>query len=240
MQPPHLSSQRSPRSLCSYAFRVAKFNVRKPPLLPRRKRPRRHHEPASHLALVYLGYNALHYAADQAQLECVKVLLRCGCRSNKQRNLPADLATEKGHDAVAAIIEATQAGEAEEEQEMTSLAVASGRVPRPMIWADIICINQEDVAEKSAQAAMMDRVYSNAMYTLAWLGPPDDHSSRGIQVLNTLSTHLAALKDAVIEPLSGKDKGKYAAANIPYISERDLASLASLYQRQWFRRTWIV
>ncbi|KJK84926.1 hypothetical protein H633G_11252 [Metarhizium anisopliae BRIP 53284] len=26
---------------------------------------------------------------------------------------------------------------------------------------------------------------------------------------------------------------------MPYISERDLASLASLYQRQWFRRGWI-
>ncbi|KAK9439957.1 Ankyrin and HET domain protein [Metarhizium brunneum] len=78
------------------------------------------------------------------------------------------------------------------------------------------------------------------MYTLACLGPPEDHSSRGIQILNTLSTHLAALKDAVIETLSGKDKGKYAAANMPYISERDWASLASLYQRQWFHRTWIV
>ncbi|KAF5131153.1 Heterokaryon incompatibility protein 6, OR allele [Metarhizium anisopliae] len=196
MQPPHLSSQRSLRSLCSYAFRGTKFNHtpprktglfsrRKPPLLPRRKRPRRHHEPTSHLPLVYLGYNALHYAADQAQLECVKVLLRCGCRSNvedHQGKLLADLATEKGHDAVAAFIEAAQAGEAEEEQGTASLAVASGRVPRPMIWADTICINQEDVAEKSAQVAMMDRIYSNAMYTLACLGPSDDHSSRGIQV----------------------------------------------------------
>ncbi|EXU97117.1 ankyrin repeat protein [Metarhizium robertsii] len=199
------------------------FSRRKPPLLPRRKRPRRHHEPTLHLPLVYLGYNALHYAADQAQLECAKVLLRCGCRSNEdhQGNLPADLATEKGHDAVAAFIEAAQAGEAEEEQGTASLAVASRRVPRPMVWADTICINQEDVAEKSAQVAMMDRIYSNRM-----------------PFLNTLSTHLAALKDAVIEPLSGKDKGKYAAANMTYISERDWASLASLYQRQWFRRAW--
>ncbi|QLI68820.1 uncharacterized protein G6M90_00g064520 [Metarhizium brunneum] len=97
-------------------------------------------------------------------------------------NLPADLATEKGHDAVAAFIKAAQAGETEEEQGTASLAVASGRVPRPMVWADAICINQEDVVEKSTQAAMMDRVYSNAMYTLACLGPSDDHSSRGIQV----------------------------------------------------------
>ncbi|KAG8408556.1 hypothetical protein J3458_019588 [Metarhizium acridum] len=44
------------------------------------------------------GHNALHYAADQDQLECVEVLLRYGCRSNvkdHQGKLPADLARGK-------------------------------------------------------------------------------------------------------------------------------------------------
>lgn len=39
-----------------------------------------------------------------------------------------------------------------------------------MIWADAVCINQGDVPERSAQVAIMARIYSNATQVVMWLG----------------------------------------------------------------------
>lgn len=38
------------------------------------------------------------------------------------------------------------------------------------LWADAICINQEDLAEKDSQVKLMTRVYSAARGVFAWLG----------------------------------------------------------------------
>lgn len=40
------------------------------------------------------------------------------------------------------------------------------------LWIDAICINQSDEAEKAAQVAQMDVVYSRAAQVLGWLGYP--------------------------------------------------------------------
>lgn len=167
-------------------------------------------------------HHALHCAADQGQIECVKA----------DDKTPSDVVREKSHDEVVTSVDgaADKLGDPEQARQ----------IPRPLIWADAICINQDDVTEKSGQVAIMDRIYSGAMYVLAWLGPPDDRSDTGIDVLKILSTHLETFKQSTIEPFSGKDKDKYAEAEIPYISTQDWASLASIYQRQWFRRAWIV
>ncbi|KIX00455.1 uncharacterized protein Z518_10595 [Rhinocladiella mackenziei CBS 650.93] len=38
------------------------------------------------------------------------------------------------------------------------------------IWADAICINQDDVTEKNQQVRMMDQIYRNATVVSVWLG----------------------------------------------------------------------
>lgn len=42
-----------------------------------------------------------------------------------------------------------------------------------MYWADAICINQGDVGERSAQVAMMGKIFRSSAYVLAWFGQPD-------------------------------------------------------------------
>ncbi|KAI1735317.1 HET-domain-containing protein [Xylaria scruposa] len=45
--------------------------------------------------------------------------------------------------------------------------------PRVM-WVDAVCINQEDIDERSAQVALMAEIYSNATSTAIWLGDVGD------------------------------------------------------------------
>ena len=44
------------------------------------------------------------------------------------------------------------------------------------LWADALCINQDDPKEKSTQVAQMKQVFQNARTVLAWLGPPSEGS----------------------------------------------------------------
>jgi hypothetical protein len=46
----------------------------------------------------------------------------------------------------------------------------SGRPRAENIWIDAIYINQNDTAERNAQVAIIDQIYSAAQMTIAWLG----------------------------------------------------------------------
>jgi hypothetical protein len=51
------------------------------------------------------------------------------------------------------------------------------------IWADAICINQEDQEERSLQVLRMAAVYRSANAVIAWLGEADERSLTGFQYL---------------------------------------------------------
>ncbi|EMD85373.1 hypothetical protein COCC4DRAFT_75979 [Bipolaris maydis ATCC 48331] len=46
-----------------------------------------------------------------------------------------------------------------------------------ILWVDAVCINQQDLDERSTQVAMMSRLYSKTTLTYAWLGEDDDGSA---------------------------------------------------------------
>lgn len=180
------------------------------------------------------GHCPLHFAAGWNRLDCVKLLLSYGCRTDikdAEEKTPLDVAKGKNFKDVIALLE---------NPESVERFVVTEEPPEMLLWADAMCINQADVVEKSAQVSMMDRIYSTSVYVIAWLGPPDEHSELGIKTLETLWTNLKAFKDTTIAPFSGTDKEKYEEAKIPYVSNPEWKALASIYQRQWSRRAWIV
>lgn len=51
-----------------------------------------------------------------------------------------------------------------------------------LLWVDAICINQEDVEERSAQVKMMKEIYERADRVFAWLGFPFDEVAVSLAV----------------------------------------------------------
>ena len=49
-----------------------------------------------------------------------------------------------------------------------------------MLWADQICINQDDLAEKTQQVLLMSKICERARSTIVWLGVGVDHSNRAL------------------------------------------------------------
>ncbi|USP79427.1 hypothetical protein yc1106_06701 [Curvularia clavata] len=101
---------------------------------------------------------------------------------------------------------------------------------RPVaFWIDAICINQYDVAEKSEQIRHMYEVYQFATQVVVWLGPHYDNSELAMQSINHLEN--ADNRHSILR----RDHGAVCISNL----ERVVIFLESLFQRQWFSRSWI-
>ena len=69
-------------------------------------------------------------------------------------------------------------------QNLSNALNTLANVCNDFIWADAICINQEDDAEKSLEVAQMGKVYENARRVLIWLGDTDEESDRAFRLFN--------------------------------------------------------
>jgi hypothetical protein len=99
------------------------------------------------------------------------------------------------------------------------------------IWIDQLCINQQDVSERSQQVAFMDVIYQKARRVVAWLGPDDSHTLRAISVMERIGR---IPRNTYIDP------GYDVAASLREFSETDLISLMSFFASAYFQRVWIV
>jgi len=62
-----------------------------------------------------------------------------------------------------------------------------------LLWADAICINQEDVQERNRQVQLMGSIYHKASMGYLWLGPNDGSIGLAIKSFNLISRELKNL-----------------------------------------------
>ncbi|KAI1211182.1 uncharacterized protein F4807DRAFT_419295 [Annulohypoxylon truncatum] len=99
------------------------------------------------------------------------------------------------------------------------------------IWADAICINQEDHEERSNQVILMGLIYWSASRVNIWLGP----DRRGV----------AKMAFEAVKPISAAHWK--TDASLSSFSKEQAASLdplpwggvAELYRNSWFERAWV-
>ena len=91
-----------------------------------------------------------------------------------------------------------------------------------MIWADQICINQSDQAERQAQIQLMSLIYSRALNTVIWLSEKSTQDAfNAIWDLEDATTsHSGPL------PIKSRDKA------------RNSELIAEVFDDPWFQRTW--
>lgn len=49
-----------------------------------------------------------------------------------------------------------------------------------VLWIDAICINQDDLIERSQQVALMDKIYKRGRRNLTWLGKADGSTGQAL------------------------------------------------------------
>jgi hypothetical protein len=61
------------------------------------------------------------------------------------------------------------------------------RRPRAL-WADAICLNQTDIAERNHQVKLMRRIYEKSAITLIWLGEATEEDLPGLELVSCYET----------------------------------------------------
>jgi hypothetical protein len=76
----------------------------------------------------------------------------------------------------------------------------------PYLWIDAICINQEDLQERTNQVKMMGDIFENAFQVLVWLGEEEVDTDGEIAV-----DLLKALFESFNDFVQADDGGKNGA-----------------------------
>jgi hypothetical protein len=129
---------------------------------------------------------------------------------------------------------------------LQALASVGAAHPGSYLWVDNICINQADLAERAAQVAIMDRIYSAAAETLVWLGPSTDHTRRALPLIRRMA---GGARDSLIEWGRRQSFGDAFIADDPQLLQRnglppmtadDWADIADVVTRSLFSRVWVI
>ncbi|KAK3071913.1 hypothetical protein LTR53_007790 [Teratosphaeriaceae sp. CCFEE 6253] len=93
------------------------------------------------------------------------------------------------------------------------------------VWADAICINQDDIMERSGQVAIMMDIFAAATRVLAWLGPETQHTAVCMQMLKYMLE---------VEPGVGHAPWELLPASMLQ------PGIADIVERNYFKRLWVV
>jgi hypothetical protein len=63
------------------------------------------------------------------------------------------------------------------------------------LWADAICIHQDDRTERSQQVMIMGEIYAGACCTLVWLGPRGDDDCDALEFAQWLFTTMKSFSE---------------------------------------------
>lgn len=136
----------------------------------------------------HFGETGLHYAAENGHYDVVKELVRAGADmeilDNSQRTpLDCCLQGKWGQwekvakflrdrtfrkDEISMTVAAAEEG-VDSDSDSGSDDEGKGAASR-FFWVDAICINQDDLEERSAQVQIMPQIYSKASCVIVWLG----------------------------------------------------------------------
>ncbi|EEU35946.1 uncharacterized protein NECHADRAFT_49740 [Fusarium vanettenii 77-13-4] len=103
-----------------------------------------------------------------------------------------------------------------------------------VIWADALCINQNDFDERGHQVRNMRTIFANAQEVLVWLGEADLHFRRVFGYINLSKWYTSQTNwDTIGFNLN-------MSQDIEFPSPATLGSLGELLEKPWFRRVWIL
>lgn len=114
------------------------------------------------------------------------------------------------------------------------------------LWIDQICINQDDLDEKSAQVSIMGAIYRSAARVVVWLGPASPYSDQTLAFITELcEAFLAYYQAHGDELIPFRDVNEVVRIEptgfeLPAQSDRRWMALSELLRRPWFSRYWII
>lgn len=110
-----------------------------------------------------------------------------------------------------------------------------------ILWIDSICINQNDIPERSHEIERMRNIFSFADRTIIWLGEEADDSTSALCTLEYFSEQVEYIGAGLVAYAPGTNLLQWRHSNylLPYDTKTWLA-IRALFQRPWFSRVWVL
>lgn len=111
-----------------------------------------------------------------------------------------------------------------------------------LLWADAICINQNDIEERNQQVQLMAQIYSTASRTLIWLGEETTENSMAFPALERFFRASSIIDwDRILD--TGRADNRFVGLihqtfGSPLAPE--MTQIGRLLSLPWFSRKWIV
>ncbi|KAK4465004.1 heterokaryon incompatibility protein-domain-containing protein [Cladorrhinum samala] len=121
-----------------------------------------------------------------------------------------------------------------------------------IVWADAVCINQGDLAERSQQVSLMGTIFQNASQVIVWLGLDERNSPERAPVAEKAFEGVCSVVSAWArstgtilhdEPrfaLQGVDHGTSPTRRVTALESDAWFDVLELYRARWFLRVWVV
>ena len=130
--------------------------------------------------------------------------------------------------------------------DMVSRLIEGGTEER--FWIDSLCINQADLAERSAQVHIMGDIYRSATNVFVWLGGDElGEAETIISMCQTMSAEFMQQTDNGNKPMSTVRKipnmfepGVLESMGLPPGMDNSWTTFARFWDRRWFHRAWII
>lgn len=109
------------------------------------------------------------------------------------------------------------------------------------LWIDAICINQQDLRERSSQVKRMGDIYRLAYRAVVWLGTESNNSAHVLKILSQLGSEIKIdYTSMTMSPVSSDSDPHWSnrGKKLPY-SGHEVADMNALLRRPWFSRLWV-
>ncbi|KAF4632226.1 hypothetical protein G7Y89_g5909 [Cudoniella acicularis] len=107
-----------------------------------------------------------------------------------------------------------------------------------LLWADAICINQDDKTEKGLQVRLMGDIFHKALRVVAWIGREFGDGDHALESLKSIPLPVATSRSTPVN-MGGTESTTLYSGNISTWNDRMWAQIDQLMNRDWFRRAWI-
>ncbi|GAB7340237.1 hypothetical protein MBLNU457_6702t1 [Dothideomycetes sp. NU457] len=106
------------------------------------------------------------------------------------------------------------------------------------LWADGICMNQEDQEEKAQQVAIMTKLYERASNVIAYIGESNDQVVRAMRIAIKIGDIMR--EEASKGTTTELDQKSCERLDLEQISSEEWWDWIILFCRSFFSRTWIL
>ncbi|KAI1197260.1 HET-domain-containing protein [Nemania serpens] len=110
------------------------------------------------------------------------------------------------------------------------------------LWVDALCINQADYVERGKQILRMGDIYRLARRVIAFLGPEQDGTDVGFQLLHRIGDGVAVDFNSGIVTPSSCNSTEPELADLHrklVLDQQELLSVNHIIRHEWFERLWI-